>query len=372
MAGRPGKLTEDLAKHILANLRQSGRLIDAAAREGISKSTLFAWLKRGNRESSGAYHSFSRAVLTVGEERIASLAFRHHRLATGCVMEMPTHHKSSRMRGAAKGGQVISRVALRPNRTAMEWELRRLDPDTYEVKKEPSSDAVARRGRRKRPRGVLPREPIGELLEPMMTVDEIDSGQSHKGDRGRRCKLTPEMSARILGYYRQSGNLKNAALRAGISKSTLFDWLQRGKQDDSEPYRAFLTISSSRAQSGWQCWQSAIARRPWEEWSSYHYWTGLAASSTTRRASPALCRCSCGQIVTLWSGSSSVWIRRPIAGIPDLKGNLPLRLKGHFAPDYTLHFLETALMLAARTFARPELRTACYPIRTQIFLRGPV
>jgi hypothetical protein len=92
------------------------------------------------------YHSFSRAVLIVGEERIASLAFHHHRLATGCVMEMPARHKSGRMRGAAKGGQVISRVALRPNRRAMEWELRRLDPDTYDVKKERSSDPVVHRG----------------------------------------------------------------------------------------------------------------------------------------------------------------------------------------------------------------------------------
>jgi transposase len=240
MAGRPGKLTEDTAKRILANLRQGGRLINAAEREGISKSALFAWLKRGNRESSGRYHNFCRAVTVVGQERIASLAFHHHRLATGCVMEMPARDKSGRMRGATKGGQVISRVALRPNRSAMEWELRRLDPDTYDLKKERSSDAIVSRGRRKRPRRARPRERVGELLEQMMTVDEIDSGQSHKSGRGRRCKLTPEMSARILDYYRQSGNLKNAARHAGISKSTLFDWLRRGKQDDSEPYRSFL------------------------------------------------------------------------------------------------------------------------------------
>ena len=56
---------------------------------------------------------------------------------------------------------------------------------------------------------------------------------------GRRCKLTPEVSARILGHYRQSGNLKNAAIRTGVSKSALFDWLQRAKHDDREPYRAF-------------------------------------------------------------------------------------------------------------------------------------
>jgi transposase-like protein len=241
MAARPGKLTEDTAKRILANLRQSGQLINAAAREGISKSTLFAWLKREERESSGLYNSFSRAVAVIGEERIASLALYHHRLATGCVMEMPARDKSGRMRCDAKGRQVISHVAFRPNRGAMEWELKRLDPNTYDVKKDCLSEAVVRKGRMKRPRRALPREQVGGLLEQGITSDEIDSGQSRSSrGRGRRCKLTPEMSARILGYYRQSGNLRNAALRAGVSKSTLFDWLQRAKQDDLEPYRSFL------------------------------------------------------------------------------------------------------------------------------------
>lgn len=152
-------------------------------------------------------------------------------------MEMPARDKSGRVRCDAKGGQVISHVAFRPNRGAMEWELKRLDPNTYDLKKDRLSEAVAREGRMKRPRRALSR--VGGLPAQGMTADEIDSGQSSTR-RGRRCKLTPEVSARILGYYRQSGNLKNAALRAGISKSTLFDWLQRGKQDDSGPYRAFL------------------------------------------------------------------------------------------------------------------------------------
>jgi len=154
-------------------------------------------------------------------------------------MEMPARDKSRRMRRDGQGEQVISHVAFRPNRGAMEWELKRLDPNTYDVKKDRLSEAVVRRGRMRRPRRALSR--VGGLPEQAMKADEIDSGQSRtSGGRGRRCKLTPEVSARILGYYRQSGNLKNAALRAGISKSTLFDWFQRGKQDDLEPYRAFV------------------------------------------------------------------------------------------------------------------------------------
>jgi hypothetical protein len=134
-----------------------------------SKSTLFAWLKRGEREASGPYRNFCRAVAVVGEERIASLALNHHRLATGCMMEMPARDKSGRMRADAKDGQVVSRVVFRPQRGAMEWELKRLDPNTYDVKKGRLSPVV-RKGRSKRPRRALPREQVGELLEQAMTA----------------------------------------------------------------------------------------------------------------------------------------------------------------------------------------------------------
>jgi hypothetical protein len=57
------------------------------------------------------------------------------------------------------------------------------------------------------------------------------------------------VSARILGHYRQSGNLKNSAIRAGVSRSALFDWPQRAKHDDREPYRAFSdTLALARAE----------------------------------------------------------------------------------------------------------------------------
>jgi hypothetical protein len=184
VAGRPSKLTEEVAKRILSNFRQGGRLIYAAARQGVSRSTLFSWLKRGERESSGPYHGFSRAVALVGEERIVSLALRHHRLATGCVMELPARDKSGRVRGDAKGEQIISHVAFRPNSGAMEWELKRLDPDTYDVGKVRLSEAIVPEEPMSRQQCALPREPVGGLTEQGMTADEIDSGRSHMS-RGR-------------------------------------------------------------------------------------------------------------------------------------------------------------------------------------------
>jgi hypothetical protein len=124
---------------------------------------LFSWLKRGERESSGPCHGFSHAVALVGEERIASLALRHHRLATGCVIELPARDKSGRVRGDAKGEQIISRVAFRPNSGAMQWELKRLDPDTYDLRKARLSGAVVPEEPMSRPQCELPRELVSGL-----------------------------------------------------------------------------------------------------------------------------------------------------------------------------------------------------------------
>src|ERR1700692_1246793 len=110
VAGRPSKLTEEVAKRILANFRQGGRLIYAAARQGVSRSMLFSRLKRGERESSGPYQCFSRGVNLIAEERIASLALRNHRLATGCVMGLP-----------ARDSPAACAVTLRASRSSRAW-----------------------------------------------------------------------------------------------------------------------------------------------------------------------------------------------------------------------------------------------------------
>jgi hypothetical protein len=67
MAGRRTKLTEQMAARIVANLRQSGNLENAAAREGVRRSTVYDWMRRGERKSPGPCHSFAHAVTRILE-----------------------------------------------------------------------------------------------------------------------------------------------------------------------------------------------------------------------------------------------------------------------------------------------------------------
>ena len=112
MAGRRTKLTEQMAARTVANLRQSGNLENAAAREGVSRSTVYDWMRRGERKSPGPYHGFAHAVTRILEGRIAVPTIRT-RSAMGCVMEVPAHDKARRARYDADGNQIFKEAVCR-------------------------------------------------------------------------------------------------------------------------------------------------------------------------------------------------------------------------------------------------------------------
>lgn len=60
--GRPTKLTPEMQRRV-ADLVRAGNYVEtAAACSGISKDTLYRWLKRGARARSGIYRDFAEAV----------------------------------------------------------------------------------------------------------------------------------------------------------------------------------------------------------------------------------------------------------------------------------------------------------------------
>jgi transposase len=59
---RPTKLTKDVHDRIVAAVRAGNYPEPAARAAGISPATYYRWLKRGERESSGAYHDFCEAI----------------------------------------------------------------------------------------------------------------------------------------------------------------------------------------------------------------------------------------------------------------------------------------------------------------------
>jgi hypothetical protein len=56
---------------------------------------------------------------------------------------------------------------------------------------------------------------------------------------GRKSIFTPEMQALILKNFRQTGNLTNSAIRAGMSERSFFRWKERCENAKSGPLHRF-------------------------------------------------------------------------------------------------------------------------------------
>jgi hypothetical protein len=65
---------------------------------------------------------------------------------------------------------------------------------------------------------------------------------------GRKPIFTPEMQALILKNFRQTGNLKNSAIRAGMSERSFFRWKERCQNAQSGPlWRFWQEFERARA-----------------------------------------------------------------------------------------------------------------------------
>jgi transposase len=68
MAGRKTKLTQEVAGKITSAVRAGNFLYTAAEFAGISKTTLFRWLQRGETDTRGIYRSFRDALKQANAE----------------------------------------------------------------------------------------------------------------------------------------------------------------------------------------------------------------------------------------------------------------------------------------------------------------
>jgi hypothetical protein len=60
--GGPTKLTEEIQEKIVEAVRQGNYIEAVSAAAGISKTSVYLWLKRGANQKAGKYHQFSNAV----------------------------------------------------------------------------------------------------------------------------------------------------------------------------------------------------------------------------------------------------------------------------------------------------------------------
>lgn len=71
---------------------------------------------------------------------------------------------------------------------------------------------------------------------------------ANKRPRGRPSKLDPEVTQRLCQYVELCGSLEDAAAKAGVARTTVFMWQQKGREQESGPYRDFLdAIEAAKA-----------------------------------------------------------------------------------------------------------------------------
>jgi transposase len=108
---------------------------------------------------------------------------------------------------------------------------------------------------------------------------------AHLGRNGRPSELTPEVTERVCQVLRAGNYLEVAAVAAGISRSTCYDWLKRGDPEGTAPadapYRDFresvekaraegearnVTLIAQAAPKNWQAAAWLLERQFPERW----------------------------------------------------------------------------------------------------------
>lgn len=123
---RPTKFSPEIAARIIDAVRAGNYLETAAACAGLSKDTLYRWLKRGARAQGGAYRQFAddvAAALAVAEARdVATI----DRAADG--------YDVVRIKETVEDGRVAAVETVRTREFAWQaaaWRLERKFPDRW-------------------------------------------------------------------------------------------------------------------------------------------------------------------------------------------------------------------------------------------------
>jgi hypothetical protein len=143
--GRVPKLTPELQKLFFETLRLTGFQRHAAMSCGVRDKTICLWKTKGRQQKSGIYRTFVEEFDKFTAERIAIGAELHYRVAHGEIFKSPRRKWITTPRGDTiqldeieldeNGQPVMVDVCTGPDLRAIEWELARLDPETYTLKR---------------------------------------------------------------------------------------------------------------------------------------------------------------------------------------------------------------------------------------------
>ncbi len=156
--GRISLLTPELAKTFIETYKATRNVSASADRAGISVATYYVWMAKGRKAKSGPQREFFDGVTRARGDFMALLATRHHQIAVGGIIKKPKRvtlftengrpietSLVERAPAVDENGQIILGPDGKPmpgeivweehwqeaDRAAMEWEMDRLDPETY-------------------------------------------------------------------------------------------------------------------------------------------------------------------------------------------------------------------------------------------------
>jgi hypothetical protein len=143
--GRIPRLTPELQKLFFETLQLTGFQRHAAMSCGVQDKTVCLWKTKGRQQKSGIYRDFVEAFDKFKAERIAAGAELHYQVAHGQIYKGPKYVYLKTIRGDLirtnevvkneNGDLVMVDCCDGINLKAIEWELARLDPETYAAKK---------------------------------------------------------------------------------------------------------------------------------------------------------------------------------------------------------------------------------------------
>jgi transposase len=90
---------------------------------------------------------------------------------------------------------------------------------------------------------------------------------------GPKTSLTPEMQGRVIDAIRAGNYLDTAAAYAGIHRSTLHDWLKRGRsKNPEEPFASFVEAVEEAMGKAETRFVALIAEAAQTTWTAAAWW----------------------------------------------------------------------------------------------------
>lgn len=136
--GRPEEISKEIIEKVCQIMRAGAYIETAAAVAGVSKKTLYNWMKRGNKEPESVYGQFLHAVTIAMEECVARDLLNIDKCAMGKDWEYERYandikdpqtgevlHSKGDLILNARGNPIVKTIGLAPDWSASAWRLER-------------------------------------------------------------------------------------------------------------------------------------------------------------------------------------------------------------------------------------------------------